>query len=243
MKRLFLASSLAIVTLLSFQILSYAQCGDDPIDPAIDVAFEEEVEAIDSPDVIYLAFINGDTPKPNECGLNPSNDLAQCTGWGGPLNHDNMSIGEGGGTRNLITIGKVRYHRGLGTHSPATIIYDLTGKSYKAFHAVVGLDAEKTPGGCGHGGSAEFIFSIDGEEVYKSELLTGDGCLETGGEVVDFDIPSGAKELEITITEGGDGNGCDHADLGDARLMTGGFFAVEAAEKLSTTWGILKSKF
>jgi len=239
MRSVILSLSLVIVAFFSFQTLSYAQCGEDPIEPAIDVPFEEEVEALDSPDVVYLAFINGDTPIPNECGLNPSNNLAECAGWGGPPDHDNMSIGEGPGTRNLITIGKVRYHRGLGTHSPANIYYDLTGRSYKAFHAVVGLDAEKTPGGCGHGGSAQFIFNIDGEEVYKSEILTGDGCIDSGGEVVEFDIPAGAKELHINITEGGDGNGCDHADLGDARLMTG--LAVEPANKLATAWGKLKT--
>jgi len=246
MKRLFLISSLSIITLLSFQMLSSAQCGDDPIEPALDIPFDELVEAIDSTDVIYLSLINGDTPKPNACGLNPKNDPGEWAGWGGPLDHDNMSMGEGVGTRNLITIAKVRYERGLGTHGMATFIFDLTGEDYKGFHAVVGLDAEVSmPGAadnCGHGGTVQYVFSIDGKQVYESALLTGLDVYEEGkGEVVEFDIPTGAKELQIDILDGGDGVSCDHADFGDARLMTAGFYALEPAEKLAATWGKIKS--
>jgi hypothetical protein len=244
MKKLVLASSLATI-FLSFQMLSFAQCGDDPIDPALDVPFEEVVETIDHPGVTYLALINGDTPKPNECGLNPSNDPAQWTGWGGPLNHDNMSIGEGGSSRNLITIGEIRYERGIGSHALATFIYDLAGREYKGFHAVVGPDTEKSmPGAadtCGHGGTVQYVFSIDGGEVYRSAILRGFDVLAEGkGELVEFDIPAGAKELQIDILDGGDGNSCDHGDLGDARLMTAGFYAIDPVEKLATTWGSIR---
>jgi len=239
MKKLFFVLVLVVVTLLSFQFWAVAQCDDDPIEPAIDVPFETEVGA--TAGVVYLTVVNGDTPVPNECGLNPKNDPAEWAGWGGPLEHDNMSIGEGPGTRNLITIGTVRYARGIGTHGAATLVFDLTGRDYTSFHAVVGFDAEKTPGGCGHGGSGEFVFSIDGTEVYKSELLTGDGCLEAGGELVEFDIPDGAQELVIQILDGGDGNGCDHADLGDAYLVPADFTPVTLKDKLPATWASLKS--
>jgi hypothetical protein len=70
--------------------------------PAVEVAFDEEVKAEE--DVVYLSLIGGDTPVPNECGLNPSNPSGEWAGWGGPLNFDNASIGEGGATRNFITI-------------------------------------------------------------------------------------------------------------------------------------------
>lgn len=245
MRKILLALSLAIITLLSSHTPLFAQCGDDPINPALEVPFEEEVEAIDNPAVTYLTVINGATPEPNDCGLNPSNEPAQWTGWGGPLNHDNMSIGEGGGSRNLITIGVVRYERGIGAHSPCTLIYDLTGKAYTAFHTVVGPDAEKytavAADTCGHGGTVQYIFSIDGKEVYTSAVLRGFDVLAEGGELVEFDIPSGAQELRIDITDSGDGNSCDHGDLGDARLMTAAFFAIEPGEKLATMWGGVKS--
>ena len=35
-------------------------------------------------------------PKPNKCGLSPKNPEAEWTGWGGPIDTDNATIGEGG---------------------------------------------------------------------------------------------------------------------------------------------------
>jgi len=241
-KKIILLSGLVIIALLSLQIVSFAQCGDDPIDPAIEVPFEVLVKAI--PDVVYLSVVNGNTPVPNACGLNPKNDPNEWFGWGGPLDHDNMSIGEGIGQHNLITVGKVRYERGIGTHATATFIFDLTGKEYKSFHAVVGPDAEKYFGDnfqCGTGGSVQYDFSIDGNQVYESAVLKGSDITDKGeGELVEFDIPNGAKELQIDILDGGDGIGCDHADIADAYLVPAGMTPVTPKAKLSVTWGELK---
>lgn len=244
MKKLLLLSSLTIITLLSFQILSSAQCGDDPVEPAVEVPYEELVEA--TPGVVYLSVVNGDTPVPNDCGLNPSNDSAEWAGWGGPLDHDNMSIGEGPGTRNLITIGTVRYERGIGTHAAATFVFDLTGMDYTSFHAVVGPDTEKyLPDGdfqCGHGGSVQYVFSIDGEQVHETDMISGQTIMEGDGkgELVEFDIPAEAGELVIEILDGGDGNGCDHGDIADAYLVPADMTSVAPKDKLSVTWGSLK---
>jgi hypothetical protein len=175
-------------------MLSEAQCGDDPIAPVKELPYDKLIEALDKPGVVYLTVINGDTPQPNDCGLNPKNNAAEWTGWGGPLNHDNMSIGEGPTTRNLITIERVRCQRGVGTHAIAKLVYDLTGLNYKAFHALVGVDDETGAG------AIQFTFSIDGKEVHQTEELLQ--AME--GEVVDFDIPKGAKELQIDISNLGD---------------------------------------
>ena len=87
-----------------------AQCVD--LDAAaIDVPFTTTVDA--DADAVYLSVAGGDTPTPNDCGLNPSNDAAEWQGWGGPLETDNASIGEGAGTRNFVTIG------GMGGEPPA----------------------------------------------------------------------------------------------------------------------------
>jgi len=194
--------------------------------------------------VTYLTFINGDQPKPNACGLNPKNDPNEWTGWGGPLDADNMTIGEGPGTRNDIVIGGVYFERGIGTHADAKFVYDLTGGNYVKFEGYVGMSDEKDPDECGHGGSSIFIFSVDGKEMFKSDLLTG--CTEDGENVapvkVEFDIPAGAKELTIQIDPGDDGKGCDHACLGDAKLLTSeAVTAVNPCDKLSTLWGKIKS--
>ena len=88
------------------------------------------------------------------------------------------------------------------------------------------------------------IFSIDGTEVFASETLQG----TLDGENVDalkveFEIPTGSQELTIVMGNGGDGAGCDHSAIGDARLLTPLATAVEPANKLPTIWGHLKNSY
>ena len=213
-------------------------------DPNVQNDYDQVVEEDTRPGVVYLAFIGGDTPKPNACGLNPKNDPNEWTGWGGPIDYDNMTIGEGPGTRNEIVIGGVYFERGLGTHAPARIVYDLTGGNYVKFEGYVGMSDEKDPAECGHGGSSQFIFYIDGKKVYESEVLTGTKDGENVPPVkVEFDIPKGAKELVIEINDGGDGKGCDHSVVADAKLLTPRAFAASPRGKLATVWGEIKSWF
>jgi len=198
---------------------------------AIDVAFDSEVNA--EAGVVYLSLIGGDTPMPNDCGLNPSNDAAEWTGWGGPLENDNASIGEGPGTRNFITIAGVRYERGIGTHGAAKLVYDLTGGDYIKFKAVGGVDDEKT---CG---TVQFVFSVDDTQMADTGVLSHD---DAAGAEVEFDIPAGAKELLIDVQDAGDGIGCDHADLGAAMLIPENLIVVSPKGRLAATWASIKSK-
>ena len=206
--------------------------------------YDEVVEEDDRKGVVYLAVIGGSQPKANACGLIPKNDAAAWTGWGGPLNFDNATIGEGGGSRNHIVIGGIYFERGIGAHATATLIYDLTGDKYLKFETYVGMSDEKDPGDCGHGGSGDFTFSIDGKQAFKSEVLKGtDGGENVEAVKVEIDIPSNAKELTIVMGDGGDGNGCDHSAIGDAKLLTAQALAVEPANKLPTIWGHLKARY
>jgi hypothetical protein len=198
----------------------------------------------ENPKAIYLTVINGSQPKPNACGLNPSNPPAEWTGWGGPLDADNMTIGEGAGARNDIIIGGTLFERGVGTHAIAKFIYPLTGDKYKMFEGYAGMSDEKDPAECTFAGSSVFIFSIDGKQMFKSDLIKG---TDLGKNVlplkVSFDIPSGANELQIDITDGGDANCGDHACLGDAKLLTASGLSVEPKNKATTLWGNLKSSY
>jgi len=229
-------------------------CGDPPNEPAKPA---EKVDT-DDPDVqndytevvaetsgaVYLTVVNGAQPKPNDCGLNPSNDAGEWTGWGGPLDGDNVTIGEGAGTRNEIVIGGVYFERGIGTHGLAKFVYDLTGGDYEKFECYVGMSDEKDPAECGAGGTSDFTFSVDGKEMFKSDVLAGtDGGVNVPAVKVEFDIPSGASQLVIDIGDGGDGVGCDHAALGDAKLLAGKGTAVKSAGKLSISWGAIKESY
>ena len=125
--------------------------------------YVETVEEDDRKGVTYLSFVGGSEPKPNACGLSPKNPEEEWTGWGGPIDTDNATIGEGVGTRNHIVIGAIYFERGIGAHSVGTVVYDLTGDNYLKFEGYVGMSDEKDPAECGHGGSGDFIFSIDGK--------------------------------------------------------------------------------
>lgn len=215
-----------------------AQCVD--LDAAaIDVPFTTTVDA--DADAVYLSVAGGDTPTPNDCGLNPSNDAAEWQGWGGPLETDNASIGEGAGTRNFVTIGGMRYARGIGTHSDATFVFDISGGAYVRFTAFVGMDDEKDAAAagegdsCGFGGTSEFTVSVDGVVQFESGLVTGMiGADNVAPVPVDVDV-SGASELTIAIRGGDDGIGCDHAAIGDPKLLTSSTTAVDPAAKTAVT--------
>lgn len=234
-----------------------ADCGkapNDPPKPAVKVAKDDPAVQNDYVDVvkedpkaIYLVLVNGDQPKANACGLKPSNPDTEWLGWGGPFDGDNVTIGEGPGTRNDIVIGGVLFERGIGTHGTAKFVYPLTGDKYTKFSGYVGMSDEKDPAECGHGGSSTFTFSVDGNVMFKSDVLKGtDAGVNVAPVKVEFNIPSGAKELVIEIGDGGDGISCDHSCIGDPKLYTidlGGMTPVRLEGSISTTWGDIKIKY
>jgi hypothetical protein len=239
--------SLAITIVFTSSL--WAQCVELEA-PAVDVPYDSVKEADTRPGVTYLSTVGGDTPAPNACGLNPSNDSGEWDGWGGPLDTDNTTIGEGAGTRNFVIIGGVYFKRGIGTHAVGTFVFDLTGGDYATFDCYVGMGDEKDAGAtgaadsCGGGGTGDFIFSLDGVEVEATETLPGwdhDNDVNMPAERVNFDV-SGAAELTIVMGDGGDGNGCDHSAIGDPKLMAPGVTAVEPDDSLSTTWGKIKTR-
>jgi len=245
MKKLgFLALSLVLT--VAFTSSLWAQCVELDA-PAVEVPFDSVRTEDTRAGVTYLSVVGGDTPVPNACGLNPSNDSSEWDGWGGPLDTDNVTIGEGAGTRNHIIIGGVFFERGLGTHAIGTFVYDLTGGDYATFDCYVGMGDEKDAGAtgaedsCGGGGTGDFIFSLDGVEVEATETLPGmaDG-VNVAPHRVNIDV-SGASELTVVMGDGGDGNGCDHSAIGDAKLLAPGITAVSPEDRLTTTWGKIRS--
>lgn len=213
-------------------------------DPNVNNDYDKVIKENTQAGFVYLTMIKGAQPKPNACGLNPSNAASEWTGWGGPLDADNMTIGEGAGTRNDIIIGGTLFERGIGIHAVGKLVYPLTGADFGKFEGYVGMSDEKDPAECGAGGSSEFIFTVDGKQMFKSDVLKGtDAGKNVAAVKVAFDIPAGAKQLVIDITAGGDGNGCDHSALGDAKLIIRGTTSVEPYESLGATWGSIKKTY
>ncbi|MBP1963140.1 NPCBM/NEW2 domain-containing protein [Paenibacillus aceris] len=128
--------------------------------------------------------------------------------------------------------GKTVYTRGLGTHANSSVVYNLAGKNFKKFSAVVGTDQE-----VGTNGSVQFLVLVDGVQKYASGAITG----STVAQAVYVDV-EGASTIELKVTDNGNGNSSDHADWADAKFssletaysvtidngITGGTVAVDA---------------
>ena len=84
--------------------------------------------------------------------LNPS---AATNGWG-PYERNRSNGQRRGGDGNTLTIGGVRFDKGLGTHAPSSLKYDLGGQ-YSRFESSVGVDDTE-----GSNGSVTFEVWVDG---------------------------------------------------------------------------------
>lgn len=118
---------------------------------------------------------------------------------------------------------EVAYEKGIGTHSTSTIIYDLTGKDYGYFTSYVGVDRHMF----GTVGSVTFEVWLDGSKVYDSGVMNS----RNSQKFVEVNL-AGAKEMKLIATDGGNGNGSDHATWGDSKLHYAKSEAVEVNKEL-----------
>ncbi|GAA2818223.1 endo-alpha-N-acetylgalactosaminidase family protein [Streptomyces showdoensis] len=130
-------------------------------------------------------------------------------GWG-PVEKD-LSNGETGtGDGSPLRIGGVTYAKGLGSHAPARVRYYLGGRC-TSFTAEVGVDDVQTSRG-----SVRFSVLADGtEKVLSPVLKAADSAWPLTADV------TGAAYVDLVVGDGGDGNGNDHADWGNARFHCG----------------------
>lgn len=149
-------------------------------------------------------------------------------------------------TGRPLSVGGRRFERGLGTHAPGEIVYDL-GRRHARFEADVGLDDNGGPAG-----SVVFRVALDGKPAFDSGLMrTGEPAKHIALDV------SGVSELRLTVTDGGNGVQHDHADWASAAVddvvrpqpvpafSTAGFFAVSNSPRrvlnFNPGWRFLKA--
>ncbi len=121
-------------------------------------------------------------------------------GWG--KLEKNLSVGG-----KPIQMGEEIYPRGLGSHAPGSIVYNLEGK-YSRFQSWVGGDANNVPS------KMSIDVLVDGRKLWES----GEIHPKDAAQWVDVDT-SGAKTLELRMNDGGNGLNGDNADFGNARLL------------------------
>lgn len=119
---------------------------------------------------------------------------------------------------------EVEYKKGIGTHATSTIVYDLSEKNYKFFEAYVGVDREMRNSDVS---SLSFEVYADGKKVFDS------GVMNSNTPRKHILIPVvGVSELKLVAKDGGNGNGGDHADWADAKLLYADSKDFTALEKI-----------
>ncbi len=122
-------------------------------------------------------------------------------GWGTLMNDRSVA-------GSPIRLGGTFYRRGIGTHAPMSLVYDVP-PDVERFEATVGVHSRI------HGvGSAVVRVLLDGEQVYKSTLLRSDG-----DPVVVSLAVAGASRIELRADATEDGNRWDHVDWGRAGFV------------------------
>jgi hypothetical protein len=109
---------------------------------------------------------------------------------------------------NPLRIGGREYARGLGTHARSEIVY-LLGNRYRRFEAEVGVDDEKK-------GMGSVVFQVvaDGRKRFDSGVVRG----KQPARKISVSLED-VEELQLIVTDAGDGINCDHADWAGARLI------------------------
>ena len=128
-------------------------------------------------------------------------------GWG-PYEVDRSNGEQGANDGRPLSIGGVPYPRGLGVHAPSDLRFNLNRACSGNFIADLGIDDE-----VGDNGSVVFQVYLDGALAYDSGAINGASLRSTA--IVSV---ANKAELRLVVTDGGNGNGFDHADWAGARV-------------------------
>ena len=132
--------------------------------------------------------------------------------------HGKLTANKSNDGKTLTVDGK-KYDRGLGAHANALFVYAVP-KSAKRFVAVVGLDDEKLDD---PRSSVTFELSGDVKEMGEPPVLLAKTPVLSSKTVrawaFDAALDARFKEIRLVITDAGDGNACDHADIVAAGFM------------------------
>jgi alpha-galactosidase len=114
-------------------------------------------------------------------------------------------------TLTPIQIGPDKFNKGLGMHANGNAVFKLN-RPFVKFVAHVGIDNNADT--AGNKGTAAFAVKVDGKQVAGTPVCKG------GQAGVPVEVPlTNAKQLELIVTDGGDGIFYDQADWGDAALI------------------------
>jgi hypothetical protein len=133
-------------------------------------------------------------------------------GWGEPTASQSISGG-------VLKINGETYDSGIGAHAPALSVYGVpTGAS--RFVAVVGLDDAKR-----NDARSSVVFQVFGDvkEMGEKPVLIAESPVLSDQTIrswaFNLELNSRFKEIQLVVTDAGDGNKADHADWVDAGFI------------------------
>ncbi|MBO3444968.1 NPCBM/NEW2 domain-containing protein [Clostridium sp. CCUG 7971] len=104
------------------------------------------------------------------------------------------------------------FEKGFGIHANGKIVYDLSGKDYDKFEALLGVDM---------GLQAQDKSSITFKIVGDGKTLATTPVLKHADNMININVDvKGVKELVIEIHDGGNGNSSDHGIIANPKLTT-----------------------
>ncbi|KFE99797.1 alpha-galactosidase [Chryseobacterium formosense] len=131
-----------------------------------------------------------------------------------------------------LTIAGEVFKRGFGTHAESSLLIKLDGKA-KTFTALVGLDDEVK----GQDPAVAFEIYGDNKKIWSSELMhLGDKAKPVSVSL------KGINQLELLVTDGGNGPYYDHANWVDAKFETTGVNTLKTFNPISSEEYILTPK-
>jgi len=131
-----------------------------------------------------------------------------------------------------LTIAGEVFKRGFGTHAESSLLINLDGKASK-FTALVGLDDEVK----GQDPAVEFEIYGDNKKLWSS------GIMKLGDKAKPLSVSlKGIKQLELLVTDGGNGPYYDHANWVDAKFETDGAITLKTFNPISSEEYILTPK-
>ncbi len=151
----------------------------------------------------------------NQDGLRYVSDvtfLSATNGWG-PVERDKANGDQASGDGATIRLKGRSYSKGIGVHASSDIEVDLAGRC-SSFLSDIGVDDEVA--GATDGATVVFKVFADGALIYDSGLMNR----TTATKSLSLNV-AGKSTLRMSVSDGGDGIGSDHADWADARIICG----------------------
>ncbi|MFE2105047.1 NPCBM/NEW2 domain-containing protein [Kitasatospora sp. NPDC059463] len=152
------------------------------------------------------------SPVAPPTGVTRLSDLpfTSVSNYWGPVERDRSNGDHLAGDGTTITVRGVAYPYGLGVHAPSEIGFHLGG-TCRNLVTDVGIDDDAYGNG-----SVAFQVYADGVKAADSGPVTGRDAAKR----LTADL-TGAQELRLVVTDGGDGTSWDHADWANVRIACG----------------------